>query len=112
MAVPGQTWDDRDQTRAPAGIFRPRDENPNVLMTQPTEMGSRGFGVLIVFLVIGGSIWIIANLNENMLPMRSCVTLGVCRVKLIVDETDSVLSLCWFRARSAPIFPSNKVPSL
>ena len=28
------------------------------------------FGVLIVFLVIGGSIWIIANLNENMLPMN------------------------------------------
>jgi cytochrome o ubiquinol oxidase operon protein cyoD len=28
------------------------------------------FGVLIVFLVIGGSIWIIANLNENMMPME------------------------------------------
>ena len=28
------------------------------------------FGVLIVFLVIGGSIWIIANLNENMIPMN------------------------------------------
>jgi len=27
------------------------------------------FGVLIVFLVIGGSIWIIANLNANMTPM-------------------------------------------
>ena len=27
------------------------------------------FGVLVVFLVIGGSIWIIANLNENMLPL-------------------------------------------
>ena len=27
------------------------------------------FGVLIVFLVIGGSIWIIANLNENTMPM-------------------------------------------
>ena len=26
------------------------------------------FGVLIVFLVIGGSIWIIANLNHNMMP--------------------------------------------
>jgi cytochrome o ubiquinol oxidase subunit IV len=26
--------------------------------------------VLIVFLVIGGSIWIIANLNENMMPMN------------------------------------------
>jgi cytochrome o ubiquinol oxidase subunit IV len=27
------------------------------------------FGVLIVFLVIGGSIWIIANLNANMTAM-------------------------------------------
>jgi cytochrome o ubiquinol oxidase operon protein cyoD len=27
------------------------------------------FGVLIVFLVIGGSCWIIANLNANMMPM-------------------------------------------
>jgi cytochrome o ubiquinol oxidase subunit IV len=28
-----------------------------------------GFGLLIVFLVIGGSLWIMAHLNENMLPM-------------------------------------------
>ncbi len=27
------------------------------------------FGVLIVFLVIGGSLWIIANLNANMMPI-------------------------------------------
>ena len=27
------------------------------------------FGILIVFLVIAGSIWIIANLNANMMPM-------------------------------------------
>ncbi len=27
------------------------------------------FGILIVFLVITGSIWIIANLNANMMPM-------------------------------------------
>ena len=27
------------------------------------------FGVLIVFLVIGGSLWIMANLNHNMMPM-------------------------------------------
>ena len=27
------------------------------------------FGVLVVFLVIGGSIWIISNLNANMMPM-------------------------------------------
>jgi cytochrome o ubiquinol oxidase subunit IV len=27
------------------------------------------FGVLIVFLVIAGSVWIIANLNTNMMPM-------------------------------------------
>ena len=28
------------------------------------------FGVLVVFLVIAGSIWIIANLNWNMMDMR------------------------------------------
>jgi cytochrome o ubiquinol oxidase subunit IV len=27
------------------------------------------FGMLIVFLVIAGSVWIIANLNNNMMPM-------------------------------------------
>ena len=27
------------------------------------------FGVLIVLLVIGGSIWIMAHLNQNMIPM-------------------------------------------
>jgi cytochrome o ubiquinol oxidase subunit IV len=27
------------------------------------------FGVLIVFLVIAGSVWIIANLSSNMMPM-------------------------------------------
>jgi cytochrome o ubiquinol oxidase operon protein cyoD len=27
------------------------------------------FGVLIVTLVIGGSLWIMANLNHNMLPI-------------------------------------------
>ena len=27
------------------------------------------FGVLIVFLIIAGSVWIIANLNSNMMPM-------------------------------------------
>jgi cytochrome o ubiquinol oxidase subunit IV len=27
------------------------------------------FGILIVFLVIAGSIWIIANLNANMMPI-------------------------------------------
>jgi cytochrome o ubiquinol oxidase subunit IV len=27
------------------------------------------FGILIVFLVIVGSIWIVANLNSNMMPM-------------------------------------------
>ena len=28
-----------------------------------------GFGVLIVVLVLGGSLWIMANLNHNMMPM-------------------------------------------
>jgi cytochrome o ubiquinol oxidase operon protein cyoD len=27
------------------------------------------FGLLIVFLVIGGTVWIMAHLNQNMLPM-------------------------------------------
>jgi cytochrome o ubiquinol oxidase subunit IV len=27
------------------------------------------FGVLIVFLIIIGSVWIVANLNSNMMPM-------------------------------------------
>jgi cytochrome o ubiquinol oxidase operon protein cyoD len=27
------------------------------------------FGILIVILVIGGSLWIMANLNNNMMPM-------------------------------------------
>ena len=27
------------------------------------------FGVLVVILVIGGSLWIMANLNHNMMPM-------------------------------------------
>ena len=27
------------------------------------------FGVLIVFLVIAGSVWIMANINSNMMPM-------------------------------------------
>jgi len=29
------------------------------------------FGMLIVFLVIAGSVWIIANLNSNMMPMSA-----------------------------------------
>jgi cytochrome o ubiquinol oxidase operon protein cyoD len=29
------------------------------------------FGVLVVFLVITGSVWIIANLNSNMMPMSA-----------------------------------------
>ena len=28
------------------------------------------FGLLIVFLIIGGSCWIIANLNANMMPVN------------------------------------------
>lgn len=28
------------------------------------------FGLLVVFLVIGGTIWIMANLNANMMPME------------------------------------------
>jgi cytochrome o ubiquinol oxidase subunit IV len=31
------------------------------------------FGVLIVFLVITGSLWIMANLNHNMMPMDQII---------------------------------------
>lgn len=31
------------------------------------------FGLLIVFLVIGGSLWIMSNLNQNMLPMDQII---------------------------------------
>lgn len=31
------------------------------------------FGVLIVILVIGGSLWIMANLNHNMMPMERII---------------------------------------
>ena len=31
------------------------------------------FGILIVILVIGGSLWIMANLNHNMMPMDRIV---------------------------------------
>ncbi|HEX8239950.1 MAG TPA: cytochrome o ubiquinol oxidase subunit IV [Allosphingosinicella sp.] len=27
------------------------------------------YGILIVFLIVGGSIWIMSHLNENMMPM-------------------------------------------
>ena len=28
------------------------------------------FGVLIVFLIVAGSVWIMANLNQNLMPME------------------------------------------
>jgi cytochrome o ubiquinol oxidase subunit IV len=36
---------------------------------QTNNILALAFGLLIVFLVITGSIWIIANLNANMMPM-------------------------------------------
>jgi cytochrome o ubiquinol oxidase subunit IV len=36
---------------------------------QTNNVLALAFGLLIVFLVITGSIWIIANLNANMMPM-------------------------------------------
>jgi cytochrome o ubiquinol oxidase operon protein cyoD len=33
------------------------------------------FGVLIVILVIGGSIWIMHNLNHNMMPMNAMMNM-------------------------------------
>jgi len=32
------------------------------------------FGVLIVFLVVAGSLWIMANLNANMMPMPAMMS--------------------------------------
>jgi cytochrome o ubiquinol oxidase operon protein cyoD len=34
------------------------------------------FGVLIVFLVIGGSLWIMAEMNHNMAPMSGSMHMG------------------------------------
>jgi cytochrome o ubiquinol oxidase operon protein cyoD len=36
---------------------------------QTNNILALAFGMLIVFLVITGSCWIIANLNDNMMPM-------------------------------------------
>ena len=36
---------------------------------QTNNVLALAFGVLVVFLVIGGSIWIMANLNHLMMPM-------------------------------------------
>jgi len=33
------------------------------------------FGLLIVFLIMAGSLWIMANLNHNMLPMSQIMTM-------------------------------------
>ena len=33
------------------------------------------FGILIVFLVIAGSLWIMNNLNDNMMPMSELMDL-------------------------------------
>ena len=33
------------------------------------------FGVLIVFLVVAGSLWIMANLNQGMIPMEQMLNL-------------------------------------
>ncbi|HEX5998023.1 MAG TPA: cytochrome o ubiquinol oxidase subunit IV [Hyphomicrobiaceae bacterium] len=37
---------------------------------QTNNILALAFGVLIVFLVIAGSLWIIANLHTNMMPMN------------------------------------------
>ncbi len=44
-----------------------RDNTNNVL--------ALAFGVLIVFLVVAGSLWILANLNHNMMPMEPLTNL-------------------------------------
>jgi hypothetical protein len=55
---------DRADGRAPVfflHITTGPDNTNNVL--------ALAFGVLIVLLVMGGSLWIMANLNHNMMPM-------------------------------------------
>ena len=37
------------------------------------------FGVLIVTLVVAGSLWIMANLNDNMMPMENIMNLHMQR---------------------------------
>ena len=39
------------------------------------------FGVLIVALIIGGSLWIMDHLNHNMAPMHHGLTLGAAPVR-------------------------------
>ena len=34
------------------------------------------FGVLIVVLVVGGSLWIMSNMNANMMPMDTMMRMG------------------------------------
>jgi heme/copper-type cytochrome/quinol oxidase subunit 1 len=40
-----------------------------LLAVPPADFLLHNSGVLIVLLVIGGSLWIMANLNHNMMPM-------------------------------------------
>jgi hypothetical protein len=40
-----------------------------LVVVTPVIVATLAFGVLIVFLVINGSLWIIANLDHNMAPM-------------------------------------------
>jgi cytochrome o ubiquinol oxidase subunit IV len=49
---------------------RPQAFNATASWPESTDnILALAFGVLIVFLVITGSVWIIANLNSNMMPM-------------------------------------------
>ena len=34
------------------------------------------FGIIIVFLIVVGSLWIMSNLNHNMLPMSQMMNMG------------------------------------
>ena len=37
------------------------------------------FGILIVTLVVAGSLWIMTNLNDNMMPMENIINLHMQR---------------------------------
>jgi len=72
-------------TRAEDVRHRPYGSAPGVLSAhhdwtgQTNNVLALAFGVLIVTLVIGGSLWIMANLNENMTPSAELINLHMQR---------------------------------
>jgi hypothetical protein len=50
------------------------------------NMLALAFGVLIVFLVITGSLWIMTNLNENMIPSSELMSLRLTTTNQVKQE--------------------------